>query len=67
MTGQTCCAEVPTFNHNASFEAEDSSAKVALDSNEPCFDLPRIVGNSAALRRVLRRSAVRMARQPVWA
>ena len=67
MTGKTCCAEVPTFNHNASFKAEDSSAKVALESNELCFDLLRIVGTSAALRRVLHRSAVRTARLPVWA
>jgi len=55
MTGQASCAKVPTVNHNASFEAEDSaSAEVALESNAPCAGLPRIVGNSAALRRVLR-------------
>jgi transcriptional regulator with GAF, ATPase, and Fis domain len=56
MAGQTSWAtEVPTVNHNASFEAEDSaSAHVALESSEPCAGgLPRIVGNSAALRRVL--------------
>src|SRR5260370_37255402 len=37
------------------FEIEDAtSAKVGLDSNELCgIGLPRIVGNSAALRRVL--------------
>ena len=56
MAAQTCWAdEVPTVNHNASFEAEDSvSAEVALESNEPfAGGLPRIVGNSAALQRVL--------------
>jgi formate hydrogenlyase transcriptional activator len=56
MAAQTCWAdEVPTVNHNASFEAEDSaSAQVALDNNESCAGgLPRIVGNSAALRHVL--------------
>jgi transcriptional regulator with GAF, ATPase, and Fis domain len=37
------------------FEADDSaSANVAFDSNKVCInDLPRIVGNSVALRRVL--------------
>jgi formate hydrogenlyase transcriptional activator len=56
MAAQTCRAsEGPTVNHNASFEAEDSaSAQVALDNNESCAGgLPRIVGNSAALRHVL--------------
>src|ERR1700680_4419571 len=56
MAAQTCwVSEEPTVNHNASFEAEDSvSAKVALDSNELRInELPRIVGNSDALRRVL--------------
>jgi formate hydrogenlyase transcriptional activator len=56
MAAQTCWAdEVPTVNHNASFEAEDSaSAEVPLESSDLCADgLPRIVGNSAALRRVL--------------
>jgi formate hydrogenlyase transcriptional activator len=47
--------ELPAVNHPASFEIEDSaSAKVALDNNELCgIGLPRIIGNSAALRRVL--------------
>jgi len=56
MPAQTCFAsEVPAVNYSESFEAEGSvSAKVALDSNEPRLnDLPRIVGKSAALRRVL--------------
>jgi len=49
-------SETPAVNDTASFEIEDTtSAKVALDSDE-LYDsgLPRIVGNSAALRRVLR-------------
>jgi transcriptional regulator with GAF, ATPase, and Fis domain len=57
MAAQTCWAdELPTVNHNASFEAEDSvSAEVALESSDLCAGgLPRIVGTSAALRRVLR-------------
>src|SRR5216683_1804971 len=47
--------EVPAVNNSASFEIEDAtSAKVALDSDELCGSgLPRIVGNSNALRRVL--------------
>jgi len=47
--------EAPAVNNTASFEIEDAtSAKVALDSNELSgIGLPRIVGNSAALRRVL--------------
>jgi formate hydrogenlyase transcriptional activator len=47
--------EVPAVNHKASFEIEDAaSAKVAFDSDELYRSgLPRIVGNSAALRRVL--------------
>jgi transcriptional regulator with GAF, ATPase, and Fis domain len=45
----------PAVNHSASFEIEGgTSAKVALGSNELCGSgLPRIVGNSAALRLVL--------------
>jgi formate hydrogenlyase transcriptional activator len=48
-------AELPAIQHNASFEIEDvTSAKVALDSDELYGSgLPRIVGNSAALQRVL--------------
>src|SRR6266851_5399891 len=51
----TLATEPPVVNQNASFEIEDAtSAKVGLDSNELCgIGLPRIVGNSAALRRVL--------------
>jgi transcriptional regulator with GAF, ATPase, and Fis domain len=47
--------EVPRVNTTASFEIEDAmSAKVALDNDQlPGSGLPRIVGNSAALRRVL--------------
>jgi transcriptional regulator with GAF, ATPase, and Fis domain len=47
--------ELPAINHPASLEIEDAtSAKVALDNNELSgIGLPRIVGNSAALRRVL--------------
>src|SRR5713226_84260 len=48
-------SEVPAIAHNVSFEIEDATpAKVALDSDELCGSgLPRIVGNSDALRRVL--------------
>jgi formate hydrogenlyase transcriptional activator len=56
MAVQTSWAsEMPAVNHNAGFETEHATAaKVALDSNEfyGC-GLPRIVGNSDALRRVL--------------
>jgi formate hydrogenlyase transcriptional activator len=55
MIVQTSWAsEVSAVNHTASFEIEDAtSAKVAV-SNELCVSgLPRIVGNSAALRHVL--------------
>src|SRR5467141_39237 len=45
----------PAFNNTASFELDDAtSAKVALDNNEfSGRGLPCIIGNSAALRRVL--------------
>jgi formate hydrogenlyase transcriptional activator len=48
-------SEAPAANHYASFEIEDKTpAKVALDNHELCGrGLPRIVGNSAALGRVL--------------
>jgi len=47
--------ELPEVDHNAAFEVEDLSAKVALDSDELYGSgLPRIVGKSDALRRVLR-------------
>lgn len=47
---------VPAINHNACFEIEDAtSAKIAFDNSElRGSGLPRIVGNSAALQRVLR-------------
>jgi transcriptional regulator with GAF, ATPase, and Fis domain len=47
--------EMPVINHNVSFEIEDGTrARVALDSDELCGrGLPRIIGNSAALGRVL--------------
>src|SRR6202140_3499188 len=47
--------EAPAVNNTASFEIEDvTPAKVALDSDELYgTGLPRIVGNSDALRRVL--------------
>jgi formate hydrogenlyase transcriptional activator len=44
--------ELPTINHPASLEIEDATS--AFDNNELSGSgLPRIVGNSAALRRVL--------------
>jgi formate hydrogenlyase transcriptional activator len=48
-------SEIAAINHNVSFESENATpAKVALDSNElRGSGLPRIIGNSAALRRVL--------------
>jgi formate hydrogenlyase transcriptional activator len=48
-------SEVSAVNHDASLQIEDATtANVALDTNELCgVGLPRIVGNSAALRRVL--------------
>jgi formate hydrogenlyase transcriptional activator len=47
---------VPAINHNVCFEIEDAaSAKIALDNGElRGSGLRRIVGNSAALQRVLR-------------
>jgi formate hydrogenlyase transcriptional activator len=48
-------APVININQNESFESEDATpSKVALESDELCGSgLPRIIGNSAALRRVL--------------
>ena len=48
-------SEVPAVNHDASLQIEyPTTAKVALDTNELSgIGLPRIVGNSAALRRAL--------------
>jgi formate hydrogenlyase transcriptional activator len=47
--------EAPALEHPASFEIADATpAEAGLNSNElPSRDLPRIVGNSAALRHVL--------------
>jgi transcriptional regulator with GAF, ATPase, and Fis domain len=47
--------EVSALNHTASFEIEDgTSAKVPLDSNKLCASgFPQIIGNSAALLRVV--------------
>jgi formate hydrogenlyase transcriptional activator len=56
MATPTCWAgEAPAFDHSASFDADDAvSAKIGLDDSEPRDSgLPRIVGNSAALSRVL--------------
>jgi formate hydrogenlyase transcriptional activator len=56
MAGQAIWAsEGPAVNHTASVEIEDAmSAHGEFDSNELCGSgLPRIVGNSAAMRRVL--------------
>ena len=51
----TWAIESPAMNYNARFEIEDTkSTKIALDTNELCVsEIPHIVGNSAALRRVL--------------
>ena len=56
MAAQTCWArEVTAVNRDASFEIEDATpANIAINSNELSGSgLPRIVGNSAALREVL--------------
>src|SRR5258707_6609918 len=56
MSGYTSWAvELPPIHHNPSLEVADvTPAKIALDSDEFCGSgLPRIVGTSAALRRVL--------------
>ena len=51
----TWISELPEVNHNASFEVEDATpANVALDSEElRGRGFPRIIGKSAALRRVI--------------
>jgi formate hydrogenlyase transcriptional activator len=51
----TWAIESPAINRHASFEMEDTrSSKVSLDSDELCVSgLPRIVGDSVGLRRVL--------------
>ena len=54
-TQASWAVKIPTVNYPASFEIENSAlAKVALDSNElSSRGLPRIIGNSDALRKVL--------------
>ncbi len=50
----TWLSELPEVKHNASFEIEDATSTVAHDSDElRGTGLPRIIGKSAALRRVL--------------
>jgi formate hydrogenlyase transcriptional activator len=50
----TWISELPEVKNRASFENDDATSTVALDSDEPRGrGLPRIIGNSAALRRVL--------------
>jgi formate hydrogenlyase transcriptional activator len=47
-------SKASAINHTASFGVgEAASEEVALDREFPCYGLPRIVGNSAALQRVL--------------
>jgi transcriptional regulator with GAF, ATPase, and Fis domain len=53
-TQATWISELPEVDHNTFFEVEDKTSMVAPDSSElrgPGF--PRIIGTSAALRRVL--------------
>jgi transcriptional regulator with GAF, ATPase, and Fis domain len=50
----SCALRLPAANDRASFEiAHVTSAQVAVESDELGNGLPRIIGNSAALRRVL--------------
>jgi formate hydrogenlyase transcriptional activator len=51
----TWAIESSAINHHTYFESEDTeSSKIVLDNSELCgIGLPRMVGNSAALRRVL--------------
>jgi formate hydrogenlyase transcriptional activator len=55
MAANARAFEVPVINHNVSFEIADATpSKVALDSDELWGrGFPRIIGNSAALGRVL--------------
>ena len=53
-TQASWASQVPAVIHNRSFGEDAALANAELDSNELCGSgLPRIVGNSAALRRVL--------------
>jgi hypothetical protein len=57
MSGTTNWAvEAPAINHNACFEIENTtSVNTAVDNSEFYGNsLPQIIGNSAALQRVLR-------------
>ena len=56
MAAQTSwLGEAPAVNHRVSMESENAAlAKIGFDSNEHYGGgLPRIIGNSPALRRVL--------------
>src|SRR5580704_18975539 len=54
MATQASWAEVPAVIHNGSFDEGTALSNVELDNNElHGSGLPRIVGNSASLRRVL--------------
>jgi len=53
-TQASWACEVPAVIHNGSFGEDTALANAELDNNELCGSgLPRIVGNSAVLRRVL--------------
>jgi formate hydrogenlyase transcriptional activator len=60
MSAYTRAAKLPAIHHNTSFEIEDvTPAKLALDSDElHGSGLPRIVGNSDALRHALQMARV---------
>ena len=50
----TWISELPEVKNRASFENDDATSTVALDSDEVRGrELPRIIGKSDALRRVL--------------
>src|SRR5438477_12681269 len=50
----TWISELSERNHNASFEVEDSTSTLALEGDDlRGSGLPRIIGKSAALRRVM--------------
>jgi formate hydrogenlyase transcriptional activator len=55
MSAQTTwISELPEVNHNTFFDVEDETSTVVPDSNElRSRGFPRIIGKSAALRRVL--------------